>query len=163
MLEVGNGGMTSNEYKTHFSLWAAVKAPLIIGCDLTKMSSDTLAILSNADVIAINQDPLGKQAVCKKACTYANYFLGGEANIFVGDLSGGDSVITVTNWGNYNITATVNLAEYGIPAPAKVTELWDKTQQVTSTISIPVLTKHSIKIYRVSRSGLNNGEKPAAN
>lgn len=153
MLEVGNGGMTTNEYKTHFSLWAAVKAPLIIGCDLTNMSPDTLNILSNADVIAINQDPLGKQAVCKKGCIYTNYLVGGEANIFVGELSGGDYVITVTNWGSYNITASINLSEYGIYSPAVVKELWDKTQQIVSTISIPVLTKHSVKIYRVSKNG----------
>ena len=61
MLEVGNGGMTWTEYKTHFSLWAISKAPLIIGCDITKMDNQTKEILSNTEVIAINQDKLGKQ------------------------------------------------------------------------------------------------------
>jgi alpha-galactosidase len=61
MLEVGNGGMTTDEYQSHFSLWALMKAPLIIGCDVTTMSSDTLNILGNEEVIAINQDPLGVQ------------------------------------------------------------------------------------------------------
>lgn len=41
MLEVGNGGMTTTEYQSHFALWALLKAPLIIGCDITKMSEDT--------------------------------------------------------------------------------------------------------------------------
>ena len=59
MLEVGNGGMSKTEYVTHFSLWALAKAPLLIGCDMSSMSSDTLEILSNAEVIAVNQDPLG--------------------------------------------------------------------------------------------------------
>ncbi|KAL6611233.1 hypothetical protein ACP70R_039161 [Stipagrostis hirtigluma subsp. patula] len=59
MLEVGNGGMTYNEYVVHFSLWAIAKAPLIIGCDVTSISKETLGILSNAEVIAINQDRLG--------------------------------------------------------------------------------------------------------
>ena len=61
MLEVGNGGMTYTEYRTHFGLWALVKSPLLIGCDITKMSEETKEILTNPEVIAINQDPLGKQ------------------------------------------------------------------------------------------------------
>ena len=62
MLEVGNGKMTHDEYQAHFSLWAALKSPLLIGCDLNKITSDTLSILGNEEVIAINQDSLGKQA-----------------------------------------------------------------------------------------------------
>ena len=61
MLEVGNGGMTYTEYKTHFALWAISKAPLLIGCDITKMSDETKEILTNPEVIAINQDSLGIQ------------------------------------------------------------------------------------------------------
>lgn len=61
MLEVGNGGMTDAEYISHFSLWSISKAPLLIGCDVSKMSPSTLATLSNAEVIAVNQDPLGVQ------------------------------------------------------------------------------------------------------
>lgn len=62
MLEVGNGGMTHDQYQSHFSFWAALKAPLIIGCSLKNISNATLSILSNEEIIAINQDPLGKQA-----------------------------------------------------------------------------------------------------
>ena len=61
MLEVGNGGMTTTEYKTHFSLWAISKAPLLIGCDITNMSQEIKDILTNSEVIAVNQDPLGEQ------------------------------------------------------------------------------------------------------
>ena len=53
--------MTNVEYKSHFSLWALIKAPLIIGCDITNMTSDIFDILTNAEVIAVNQDPLGIQ------------------------------------------------------------------------------------------------------
>ena len=53
--------MTTTEYKTHFSLWAISKAPLLIGCDVTNMSNDTWNILTNKEVIAINQDKLGEQ------------------------------------------------------------------------------------------------------
>ena len=61
MLEVGNKGMTDNEYYSHFALWCLLKAPLLIGCDLTAMSDMTLEILGNEELIAINQDSLGKQ------------------------------------------------------------------------------------------------------
>ena len=61
MLEIGNGHMTDVEYVTHFSLWAISKAPLIIGCDVTNMSAATLSTLTNPEVIAVNQDPLGIQ------------------------------------------------------------------------------------------------------
>jgi alpha-galactosidase len=61
MLEIGNGGMTTTEYRTHFSLWCLLAAPLMAGNDLRTMSADTLAILSNREVIALDQDVLGHQ------------------------------------------------------------------------------------------------------
>ena len=61
MLEVGNGGMTDTEYKSHFSLWCLVKAPLIIGTNIMNMTSSTYTILTNSEAIAVNQDPLGVQ------------------------------------------------------------------------------------------------------
>jgi alpha-galactosidase len=62
MLEVGNGGMTNTEYKSHFSMWAMLAAPLMAGNDLRDMKEKTVDILTNEDVIAVNQDKLGKQA-----------------------------------------------------------------------------------------------------
>ncbi|MFF0789198.1 NPCBM/NEW2 domain-containing protein [Streptomyces spiralis] len=61
MLEVGNGGMTDTEYRTHFSMWSVMAAPLLIGSDLRKASPATFDILDNKEVIAVDQDPLGKQ------------------------------------------------------------------------------------------------------
>lgn len=61
MLEVGNGGMTLTEYKTHFSTWAINKAPLIIGCDITKMTKDVENIITNREANTINQDSLRVQ------------------------------------------------------------------------------------------------------
>lgn len=60
MLEVGNGGMTADEYRTHFSLWALLRAPMIAGNDLRNMTDETKSILMNTDVIAIDQDPEAK-------------------------------------------------------------------------------------------------------
>ena len=61
MLEIGNGGMSDAEYRTHMSLWAMLAAPLLAGNDLRSMTPSILEILTNREVIAIDQDPLGKQ------------------------------------------------------------------------------------------------------
>ncbi|HUJ10249.1 MAG TPA: NPCBM/NEW2 domain-containing protein [Verrucomicrobiae bacterium] len=63
MLEVGNGGMSITEYQSHFSLWAMMAAPLIAGNDLRSMSPSIISILTNTEVIAVDQDPLGVQGV----------------------------------------------------------------------------------------------------
>jgi alpha-galactosidase len=62
MLEVGNGGMKDNEYRMHMTMWCLLAAPLLLGNDLTHMTSATLAILANPEVIAVDQDSLGAQA-----------------------------------------------------------------------------------------------------
>ena len=61
MLEVGNGGLTFEEEKIHFRLWCLSKAPLLIGCDVTNMSKQVFELLTNPELIAINQDKLGIQ------------------------------------------------------------------------------------------------------
>ncbi len=77
MLEVGNGGMNGDEYRTHMSLWAMLAAPLLAGNDLSKMKPETLAILENRDVIAIDQDPLGISDVgLKKAVNLHDVWAG---------------------------------------------------------------------------------------
>lgn len=80
MLEVGNGLMTNDEYQSHFALWAALKAPLLIGCGLSGITQQTLTILGNEEVIAVNQDPFGKQAdliVNEQSATYHRQVWGG--------------------------------------------------------------------------------------
>ncbi len=61
MLEVGNGDLTDDENKAHFSLWCILAAPLIAGNDLRNMPKDVIEVLTNKEAIAIDQDPLGKQ------------------------------------------------------------------------------------------------------
>lgn len=68
MLEIGNGGLTHSQERTHMALWSIVKAPLIIGCDLSTITDDVKAILQNKHLIALNQDSLGKQASCIQGC-----------------------------------------------------------------------------------------------
>jgi len=89
MLEVGNGGMSAQEDRAHFFLWALLKAPLIIGCDLTKMSVDTVLTLSAREVIAVNQDPLGVQGDLV-------YQLG-PIQIWAGPLADGSRAVVIFN------------------------------------------------------------------
>lgn len=67
-LEVGNGGMTTSEYMVHFSLWAMMKAPMLVGCDITRMTADTKMILLNKEIIALNQDAMGVSGMRAFVC-----------------------------------------------------------------------------------------------
>ena len=87
VLEIGNGGMTDAEYRTHFSLWSIAKAPLLNGCDVTTMSAATLSILTNPEVIAVNQDKLGVQG--KKIALAAAPSPNASREITVANLSSG--------------------------------------------------------------------------
>src|ERR1035437_7764025 len=89
MLEVGNGGMSTDEYKTHFSLWAMIAAPLIAGNDIRSMSPDSTAILQNSEVVAVDQDSLG--AGGKRVSST------GEIEIWQKPLASGDIAIAIFN------------------------------------------------------------------
>jgi alpha-galactosidase len=91
MLEVGNG-LTHDEAVTHMSLWAILAAPLLAGNDLSKMTPDTISILVNKEVVAVDQDPLGQQGHRLSEV--------GPLDIWVRDLSNGDKVIGLFNRGN---------------------------------------------------------------
>ena len=89
MLEVGNGGMTTEEYKTHFSLWCMLASPLMAGNDLASMTPETKAILTNKEMIAIDQDTLGRQATI--------YRDNGDYQIWVKTLSNNEKAICLLN------------------------------------------------------------------
>ncbi|KAH7689996.1 Glycoside hydrolase family 27 protein [Dioscorea alata] len=122
MLEVGNGGMTFEEYKVHFSIWAISKAPLIIGCDVRNMSKETMEILGNQEVIAVNQDPLGVQA--KKVR------MEGNLEIWAAPLSGYRTAIVLINLADYlgsPDNVIVHWDDIGIPPDTVVQarDLWE--------------------------------------
>ena len=116
MLEVGNGGMTVEEEKIHFGLWCLSKAPLLIGCDITKMSKDTFEILTNEEAIAINQDPLGVQG--RKIKTKQPDPDGGKVviaegtKIYVADCTGGDE----QKW-SINNDGSITIGNYCLDIP----------------------------------------------
>jgi alpha-galactosidase len=88
MLEVGNG-LTHDESVTHMSLWAILAAPLLAGNDLSKMTPDTISVLANKEVIAVDQDVRGKQGHRPSGA--------GPLDIWARDLSNGDKVIGLFN------------------------------------------------------------------
>jgi len=118
MLEVGNGGMTTTEYTSHFSMWCAMKAPLILGNDLSKMNNETVSILLNDEVVAINQDPDGKQAVLVDTQ--------GTNQVWAGALSNNKCVVLLFNRGGDSSLITAHWAKIGIAADtsAQVRDLW---------------------------------------
>merc|ERR1712060_818920 len=97
MLEVGNGGLTIEEEKSHFAMWALAKAPLIIGCDITTARKESLDILMNTDLIAVNQDPNSTQATCMLGCSSWDR-LWRLPSAYATKVTGGDTVAMIINW-----------------------------------------------------------------
>jgi len=135
MLEVGNGGLTHEEEKTHFTLWAMAKSPLLIGCDLTTVSHESLSIITNSDIIAINQDPNSKEAECMVGCDSYSSFLR-RPTVYTTTLSNGDVVAAITNWRETPYTEfSFQLSDIGVlPLAADsetvtVKDLWTKDVQ----------------------------------
>ncbi|XP_010248383.1 PREDICTED: alpha-galactosidase 1-like [Nelumbo nucifera] len=143
MLEVGNGGMTKDEYIVHFSIWAISKAPLLIGCDVRNASKETMEIISNKEVIAVNQDPLGVQA--KKVR------MEGDQEVWAGPLSGHRTVVLLVNRGPWKYPVTAHWDDIGIP-PNTVVEardLWEHETLKTRFVGKLTVTmdSHACKMY----------------
>ncbi|KAJ5600931.1 hypothetical protein N7450_001998 [Penicillium hetheringtonii] len=138
MLEVGNDVLTIPEEQTHFSLWAILKSPLVIGAALndesTSINKDSLAILSNQDVIGFNQDSLGKSADLKRRWTEEQY------EVWSGPLSNGRTVAAVINWADNARELTLNLPDIGLQYAGQVKDIWaervskDVKTSYTSTV-----------------------------
>jgi alpha-galactosidase len=116
MLEIGNGALTLQEERTHFTLWAMLAAPLLLGHDLRQTKPETLAILKNAEVIAINQDTLGKQG-------YRAVERGAE-QIWLKPLSGGAWAVALFNLGEQPVSPSVLWTQLGIAGTPRVRDLW---------------------------------------
>ncbi|GAM87867.1 hypothetical protein ANO11243_058950 [Dothideomycetidae sp. 11243] len=112
-LEVGNGGMSDEEYKAHFTLWAAAKSPLIIGTDVRLLSAASYSIYMNPAVIAINQDPLGSPMVrrWRYPVNDKDQYGNGEIAMFSGELYGSNQVVILLNSGNVDRMMNATLAD----------------------------------------------------
>jgi len=141
MLEVGNGGMNATEYRTHMSLWAILAAPLLAGNDLTKMTPETLAILGNKGVIAIDQDPMGKQGDRLKQ--------EGPLETWSRPLAGGAHAVGLFNLSDLPANMTFTASDVGAKGPVALHDVWaDKALGKLKTYSA-VVPAHGVLLLRV--------------
>ena len=144
MLEVGNGKLSLAENRSHFSWWALLAAPLLAGNDLPHMKPEINAILTNRDVIAIDQDALGKQG--------SHAYSDGEVEVWVRHLKGGALAIGVFNVGSDRYSTHpfhLDLAKLGLHGPQAGKDLWGG-KPVTLTNKEPIeLGSHDVFLVRV--------------
>jgi alpha-galactosidase len=118
MLEVGNGGMTTTEYRSHFSLWSILAAPLIAGNDLRDMTPEIHDILTNKEVISIDQDPLGREG--------RRVHKDGDLEIWAKELAGGNRAAILFNRSATERQITLSWEDLDYPShlSATVRDLW---------------------------------------
>ncbi|RSL15521.1 alpha-galactosidase [Edaphobacter aggregans] len=144
MLEVGNGGMNADEYRTHMSLWAILAAPLLAGNDLSTMTAETKAMLTNRDVIAVDQDAAGKQG--------DRAWVEGPLEIWVRQLADGSKAVGVFNRHPSPLTTTVDFKALGFTRAVKARDIWQGKDM--GTISAPFTAKipgHGVLFLKVSQ------------
>ena len=145
MLEIGNGGMTDDEYRSHLSLWAMLAAPLLAGNDLRAMTPAVKEILLNRDIIAIDQDPLGQQG------TRASQ--SGDQEIWTRKLAGDAYAVAVFNRGAAPAAATIRWAALGIdPRGAVVRDLWAHAEvRASGAEHVVTVPTHGVVVLRIGR------------
>jgi alpha-galactosidase len=144
MLEVGNGKLTQDENLTHMTLWALLAAPLLAGNDLSKMKPETTQILTNREVIAIDQDPLGKQGDRVSAV--------GPVEIWAKPLKSGAKAIGLFNRDDTALPITLKLSDVGFTAGAKARDVWQAKDlgklQGTYTVTVP---RHGVALLILTK------------
>jgi alpha-galactosidase len=145
MLEIGNGAMSDAEYRTHMSLWAMLAAPLLAGNDLRTMTPAVRDILLNRDVIAVDQDPDGKQG--------SRAWVSGDQEIWTRSLAGGASAVAAFNRGAAPATVAVRWADLKIdPRNATVRDLWAHTNvDVRGPEYVVTVPSHGVVMLRVGK------------
>ena len=145
MLEVGNGKLTIAENRSHFSLWAMLRAPLLAGNDLPHMKPEIKEILTNKDVIALDQDKLGRQA--------SRVYSDGEVDVWLKHLSGGAKAIAVLNAGSDRVATHpfhLSLKKLGIAGPVKAKDLWTGQERELKDNMAIELKSHDILLVRIA-------------
>jgi alpha-galactosidase len=116
MLEIGNGKLTPDEMYTHITLWSLLDAPLLIGCDMTKMDALTTSLFTNDEVLAVNQDSLGKQAYRVKQ--------DGQKEIWMKPLADGTVAVGLFNRGPEAADVSVRWSDLKLTGTQAVRDLW---------------------------------------
>ena len=138
MLEIGNGGMNENEYRTHMSLWSMLAAPLLAGNDLREIPPGILEILTNREVIAVDQDKLGKQGWRLRN--------DGELEVSSRELAGGAVAVGLFNRSAQEAKIAVKWAEVGVKGRPRVRDLWSHQEVKGSEFEVP---PHGVVMLRV--------------
>ncbi|MGH9591241.1 MAG: glycoside hydrolase family 27 protein [Terracidiphilus sp.] len=143
-LEVGNGNMTPDEWRTNFSLWAILAAPLIAGNDLAHMTPETRNILLNREIIAVDQDPLGKQG--------DRAYQTGPLQVWTRRLRGADLAVGLFNVTHSPAKITLNLNAVGWHGPVYARDLWAHRNmgQIHGEYTVMV-PGHGVTMLRLSR------------
>ncbi|MEU1472538.1 NPCBM/NEW2 domain-containing protein [Streptomyces sp. NPDC005761] len=144
MLEVGNGGMTDTEYRTHFSMWSVMAAPLLIGSDLRTATPETFGILSNHEVIAVDQDPLGKQGAVLSS--------DGGRWVVAKEMQDGSRVVALFNETGSAQRISTTAAAAGLPQADAYTvrDLWAHTTRNTAGGLSTTVPAHGTVLLRVT-------------
>jgi alpha-galactosidase len=142
MLEVGNGGMRADEYRMHMSLWAILAAPLLSGNDLSTMTPETISILTNRDVLAVDQDPAGRQG--------DRVWAEGPMEIWSKPMADGSQAVGMFNRHPGPMTFSVDFVKLGFKGKVKVRDLWAGKDLGTMKGSYrATLPAHSVILLRV--------------
>lgn len=143
MLEIGNGKMTEEEYRTHMSLWVLLAAPLIAGNDLSKMTEADKSLLMNKEAIAIDQDALGKQG--------DRLYQSGDFDVWTKPLAGGRIAVGLFNRSWDNREVSVDLAEIGFGNGARLRDVWkQKDLGHHAGVFTDTIPKHGVTLLIVS-------------
>jgi len=145
MLEVGNGGMTTAEYRAHFSFWCLLAAPLIAGNDMRSMSPEIKEILTNKQVIAVNQDALGIEGHRVRKV--------GDLEVWAKHLKDGSRAVILFNRGATEADIAVSWEELGYPAhlSAAIRDLWSHQDLPKSTGKFSAkVASHGVVMLRVT-------------
>ncbi|GAA3775308.1 NPCBM/NEW2 domain-containing protein [Streptomyces coacervatus] len=144
MLEVGNGGMTDTEYRSHFSMWSVMAAPLLIGSDLRKASQATFDILDNKEVVAVDQDPLGKQGTVVSS--------EGGRWVVAKEMQDGSRAVALFNESGTAQHIATTAQAVGLPhAPAyTLRDLWQHQSYNTAGAISATVPAHGTVLIRVS-------------
>lgn len=152
LLEIGNPGMTIDEQATHFAAWAMLKSALMVSTDVSKLSTDAIEILQNADLIAINQDILGEPIHLVQRRT-------NDKDVWAGNLANGDMAVLVVDLSNTARTLSVDLSTLGIGS-ATAKNLWTGAT-LTGVSNYSALVKaHGSIALRLSKISSSAASQP---
>jgi alpha-galactosidase len=157
MLEVGRGGMTDTEMRSHFALWAMMASPLIAGNDVRSMTAATQTILKNQNLIAVNQDTLGLQAVQVAG--------DGIQRVLVKRLANGDVAVALFNQSASSATISTTAAAVGKSGSSfTLRDAWTNTTSTTTGTISATVPAHGTVVYRVSGGSTSTvAASPTAN